>query len=83
MRREWEPELSVHRHPSGLLVLRFRVRPRDYLALAWMTSALATLGGALGSGLETSDEVREAAYTYHRERREWKENDENDEKGSG
>jgi uncharacterized membrane protein len=51
-----------------------RATVSDYLALAWMTSALATLGGALGSGLETSDEVREAAYTYHRERRNRNEN---------
>lgn len=55
-----------------------RATAGDYLALAWMTSALATLGGALGSGLETSDEVREAAYTYHRERRTWNENDDED-----
>lgn len=43
--------------------------PGDYAALAWMVSSLATLGGTLGSGLETSVDVREAAYSYHRERR--------------
>jgi hypothetical protein len=41
----------------------------EFVALALMTSSLATLGGTLGSGLETSDDVHEAAYTYHRERR--------------
>jgi hypothetical protein len=41
----------------------------DYAALAWIVSSLATLGGTLGSGLQASDEVREAAYTYHGERR--------------
>ena len=41
----------------------------EFVALALMTSSLATLGGALGSGLETSDDVHEAAYTYHGERR--------------
>jgi len=41
----------------------------EFVALALMTSSLAMLGGALGSGLETSDDVHEAAYTYHRERR--------------
>ncbi|MGK5683720.1 hypothetical protein [Actinoplanes sp. URMC 104] len=39
----------------------------DYLQLAWFTSSLATVGGALGAGLETDDAVHAAAYTYHRD----------------
>ena len=46
-------------HPVGL---------GDYIALAWFTTSLATLGGTLGSGLEDRLEVREAAYSYHPER---------------
>ncbi|MFC8045801.1 hypothetical protein [Nocardia sp. NPDC057353] len=43
-------------HPVGI---------GDYLELAWLTCSLATVGGALGAGLEDDDTVREAAYARH------------------
>jgi hypothetical protein len=36
----------------------------DYVRLAWLSSALGTIGGALGATLETDEAVREAAYAY-------------------
>jgi hypothetical protein len=44
----------------------------DYLALAWPISSLATVGGAIGSGLEDEETVRAAAYGYHPEPGGWR-----------
>jgi hypothetical protein len=44
----------------------------DYLTLAWIISSLATVGGAIGSGLEDEKTVRAAAYGYHPEPGGWR-----------
>lgn len=43
------------------------VRVGDYMQLVLLATALATLGGALGAGLESDETVRSAAYTYRQE----------------
>jgi hypothetical protein len=59
-------------HPVGL---------RDYLTLAWIISSMATVGGAIGSGLEDEEHVRAAAYGYHPTPGGWR--DEHDEEPDG
>ncbi|GAA3737852.1 hypothetical protein HDA32_005378 [Spinactinospora alkalitolerans] len=52
---------SVLGHPVG---------PLDYAVLAWLASSLGTVAGALGSGLEDEETVREATFSRReRERR--------------
>ena len=51
--------------------LQRQVQFTDYLTLAWIISSLATVGGAIGSGLEDEKTVRAAAYGYHPEPDGW------------
>lgn len=40
----------------------------NYVRVAWLSASLGTIGGAIGSGLEKSVDIRAAAYSYNPER---------------
>lgn len=42
--------------------LRHPVRWTDYATIAWLASSLATVGGAIGSGLDSDEAARHAAF---------------------
>jgi hypothetical protein len=48
--------------------LNHPVHAGTLLAIAWLTASIATVGGALGAGLEKSRRIREVAYTYYPDR---------------
>lgn len=57
--------------PPGLLRqnLGHEVGASDYLRLGWLVAAVATLGGALGSGLEDDEAVKQATYGARQQQR--------------
>lgn len=58
--------------PSAVMgqTLGHEVGALEFAALGWLAASLATVGGALGSGLESDDTVRNATYGYRQQLRQ-------------
>ncbi len=62
---------SVIFMPPSLLAQRLEmpVDALNYVTATWVTTSVATLAGALGAGLEDTDRVREATFSWRMQRR--------------
>ena len=57
--------------PPAILESEIRepVSPINYVRIAWMGASVATIAGAIGAGLEDSEEVRNATFSWRQQNR--------------
>ncbi len=70
--------------PAGMLesTIGHAVTPVNYVRIAWVTSSVATIAGAISAGLEDSEVVQNATFGWRQSKR-WKQyqQEKNDQKG--
>ncbi|RSN75386.1 hypothetical protein DMH26_41910 [Streptomyces sp. WAC 05379] len=65
----WVWALFILNDQAFASVTRTPLQAEEYLTLSWFVASVATVGGALGSGLESDDAIRAAAYSKREQER--------------
>ncbi|MFE2875944.1 hypothetical protein ACFXG6_06260 [Streptomyces roseus] len=65
----WVWALFILNGEAFASVTRTPLHAVEYVTLAWFVASVATVGGALGSGLESDDAIRAAAYSKREQER--------------
>lgn len=65
----WVWALFILNDQAFASVTRTPLDAEEYLTLSWFVASVATVGGALGSGLESDDAIRAAAYSKREQER--------------
>ncbi|MGX1567457.1 hypothetical protein [Streptomyces sp. NPDC055506] len=65
----WVWALFILNDEAFVSVTRTPLDAEGYLTLSWFVASVATVGGALGSGLESDDAIRAAAYSKREQER--------------
>ncbi|MFD8234765.1 hypothetical protein ACFV20_23185 [Streptomyces sp. NPDC059696] len=75
----WVWALFILNDKAFTAVTRTPLHAEEYWTLAWFVASVATVGGALGSGLESDEAIRAAAYSKReQERRQRLQDDQDD-----
>ncbi|MFF6953294.1 hypothetical protein ACFZAD_32250 [Streptomyces iakyrus] len=65
----WVWALFILNGQAFTSVTRTPLNAEEYVRLAWFVASVATVGGALGSGLESDEAIRAAAYSKREQER--------------
>ncbi|MFF9119988.1 hypothetical protein ACF09Y_31195 [Streptomyces massasporeus] len=74
----WVWALFILNDKAFASVTRTPLHAEEYVTLAWFVASVATVGGALGSGLESDDAIRAAAYSKREQERRQRLQDDHD-----